>query len=100
MSRHNTSTIADGVIATFAYGYDGPLQEYFLQLSRIKIKIGKLTFDIIANEEIVGTLSNKYGSGVNLLEAIEELDINVPEEHRDEAGMDIPINNSPFGIDV
>ncbi|NDD56036.1 hypothetical protein EBZ39_19590 [bacterium] len=70
MSRYN----CDG----YAYGYDQPLCEYFLQ------RTGKTT------KEIVGSLGSKPGTAGNFLEAVKKLGIKIPEEHMQAAMMDLP----------
>lgn len=71
MSRYNSGN--------YAYGYDHPLQEYFLQENK-----GEETV------EIVGCLSRKKGTSRNLLEAIYALEIEIPEEHKTQIELDLP----------
>ena len=63
---------------SFSYGYDNPLQEYFL--------------DDNVGESFVGTLSGVYGSAGNLMEAAMEKEIweVMPEFHRQRIFMDLP----------
>lgn len=65
-------------IGNYAYGYDHPLQEYFLQRSRPRTK------------EIVGCLSEKQGTASNFIEAVNKLGIPIPPEHMERAEMDLP----------
>lgn len=60
----------------FDYGYDHPLQEYFLQGTIKDEDTGEME-----PIEIVGSLSDTYGSAGNLLEALKERNIQVPKEH-------------------
>lgn len=71
MSRYNSGK--------YAYGYDHPLQEYFLQETR-----GENT------RELVGSLSRKKGTSRNLIEAIYALEIEIPEDHRMKIELDMP----------
>ena len=63
---------------SFSYGYDNPLQEYFLDDSE--------------SESFVGTLSEVYGSAGNLMQAAMEKEIweVMPEFHRQRIFMDLP----------
>jgi hypothetical protein len=67
------------ISGNYAYGYDHPLQEYFIQENKGEEMV-----------EIVGCLSNKPGSAGNFLIAVEELGIEVPKEYLDLAVMDLP----------
>ena len=78
MSRHVTNN-ADGV--RFVYGFDRPLCEYFLQKY---LPNGEIT-------EIVGTLGRLPGTNGNLLQAIQDNGVQVPEDHIDLITMDFPI---------
>jgi hypothetical protein len=71
MSRYNSGK--------FAYGYDNPLMEYFLQENK-----GKRTV------EHVGSLSGTQGTAGNLLEAIKKLGVEVPNDHLLKIQMDLP----------
>ena len=66
----------------FAYGYDRPLQEYFLFKDAPEEDSGCIN--------LVGSLSDTYGSAANLLEAIEKHGIEIPEEHRNAMMLDLP----------
>jgi hypothetical protein len=71
--------------ATFAYGYDRPLQEYFLQ----KHTPGDGDYPDV--EDLVGSLSGGgYGSAGELLAAVAEHGIPLPEEHLTLIGLDLP----------
>ena len=63
---------------SFSYGYDNPLQEYFMD-------------DTVA-ESFVGTLSGVYGSAGNLMQAAMEKEIweVMPRVHRQRIFMDLP----------
>ena len=63
---------------SFSYGYDNPLQEYFL--------------DDNVGESFVGTLSGVYGSAGNLMQAAMEKEIweVMPRVHRQRIFMDLP----------
>lgn len=63
----------------FEYGYDRPLQEYFL--------MKRCDEDFI---ELVGSLSDKSGTARNMLEAIESNNVEIPEDHRLKIMMDLP----------
>jgi hypothetical protein len=65
----------------FVYGYDRPLQYYFLD------KLTKSGF-----KSLVGMLSDVYGSAHNLLEMCDRLKIALPEIHRDELMLDLPLS--------
>lgn len=67
------------ISGNYAYGYDNPLQEYFIQEN-----VGE---DMV---EIVGCLSDKPGNAGNFLSAVEELGIKVPQEYLDRVVMDLP----------
>ena len=63
---------------SFSYGYDNPLQEYFM--------------DDTVGESFVGTMSEVHGSAGNLMEAAMEKGIweVMPEFHRQRIFMDLP----------
>ena len=63
---------------SFSYGYDNPLQEYFM--------------DDTVGESFVGTLSEVYGSAGNLADAAVEKGIweGMPEFHKQRIAMDLP----------
>ena len=70
---------------TYAYGYDRPLREYFLQRHTLR-KNGypKVT-------DLVGSCSGKgYGTNWELLEAITKLKLVVPEAHLLAIQSDLP----------
>lgn len=68
----------------FEYGYDKPLQEYFIQ------KVIPTDDRFPECVELVGSLSNTYGSAVNLLEAIQNNGIHIPDAHRLSIELDLP----------
>ena len=76
----------------YVYGYDRPLQEYFLQAVGVSMYYGR-SETVISDTpvELVGSLSNVYGSGVNLLDTAKRLDLKLPEAHAGQAMMDVPI---------
>jgi len=63
---------------SFSYGYDNPLQEYFM--------------DDTVGESFVGTLSEVYGSAGNLMEAAANKGVweLMPESHKQRIAMDLP----------
>lgn len=67
----------------FAYGYDNPLREYFLQ--KTIFEDGEM--EIV---ELVGSISDKYGSAANLLDALNKNNVDIPEDHRTKIMMDLP----------
>lgn len=73
----------------YVYGYDRPLMYYFL--SRVKPRL----------QHIVGILSGTirkeevYGSASNLLEYLHKLKIEIPQRHRDELLLDLPLSEPP-----
>lgn len=77
MSRFSTTNTKG---EKFVYGFDRPLQEYFLQ------KQGEDDW-----VELVGTLSTIPGTNGNLLEVADRLEVIIPEEHRDRIAFDFPI---------
>lgn len=71
--------------ATFAYGYDRPLREYFLQ----RHTPGEDGYPDV--EDLVGSSTgNGYGSAGELLAAVAEHGIPLPEEHLTLIGLDLP----------
>lgn len=70
------------VSGEFEYGYDFPLQEYFLQRS--------IDSDEFEFEELVGSLSDTHGNASNMLAAIEAHGVIIPEDHREKIMMDLP----------
>ena len=62
----------------FSYGYDNPLQEYFM--------------DDTVGKTFVGTLSEVYGSAGNLMEAAAKKGVweLMPESHKQRIAMDLP----------
>ncbi|NDB03896.1 MAG: hypothetical protein EBY38_09585 [Flavobacteriaceae bacterium] len=77
MSRFSTTNTKG---EKFVYGYDRPLQEYFLQKQE--------DFDFV---ELVGTLSSVRGTNGNLLEVAEQHGVIIPDDHRDKIVFDFPI---------
>jgi hypothetical protein len=69
----------------YEYGYDNPLQEYFLQ------KVTHDEYDFPEIVELVGNLSDTYGSAVNLLTALKNHNVQIPEEHELKLIGDLPI---------
>lgn len=72
MSRYRT-TDANG--KSYSYGFDKPLGEYFLQTD---------------DAELVGCLSSKNGTGANVLQMVEELGLNIPDDHKNAMALDLP----------
>jgi hypothetical protein len=72
-------------LVTYAYGYDRPLQEYFLQKhTPRKNGYPKVT-------DLVGSCSGKgYGTNYELLEAVTKLKLVVPEDHLLAIQSDLP----------
>ena len=71
--------------ATFAYGYDHPLREYFLQ--RQRNRPGK--YPVI--RDLVGSLTGGgYGTASELLAAVAQHGVPIPDEHREAAENDRP----------
>jgi hypothetical protein len=70
----------------FVYGYDRPLQYYFLD---------KETKDPMQPRALVGLLSEVYGSASNLYEMCKRVGINLPEIHREDLAMDLPLRELP-----
>lgn len=66
----------------FVYGYDRPLQYYFLD---------KETKDPMQPKALVGLLSNVYGSANNLYEMCKRVGIDLPAIHREDLAMDLPL---------
>lgn len=66
----------------YVYGYDNPLQYYFLD---------RMVEDEFP-EALVGMLSPVYGSAHNLLDACSDNGIELPPQHRDELLMDLPLS--------
>jgi hypothetical protein len=73
-------------VGDYEYGYDRPLQEYFL-IQNIP-EIDDFENDCI---ELVGSLGDIYGSAMNLLQEIDRLKIPIPAEHREKLILDLPI---------
>ena len=81
MSRYHVQ-VGD---ATFAYGYDRPLQEYFLQ----KHTPGEGDYPDV--EDLVGSLSGGgYGTAGELLAAVAKHGVPLPEAHLTLIGLDLP----------
>lgn len=59
----------------YAYGYDRPLAEYFLQKGEV---------------EIVGNLGTKPGTNGHMLEALRAENVEIPADHYDAISMDLP----------
>lgn len=83
---------------TYSYGYDRPLQEYFLNIDEIRITTAppptgyELQTVILDNcIPLVGTLSDVHGSGANLLDMCQKIGLKLPEAHAGQAAMDVPI---------
>lgn len=77
MSRHRAT---NGKNEKFVYGFDVPLQEYFLQVARNGYW-----------HELVGCLSPVPGNSDNLLAALESHGVDVPDEHLTKIFLDQPI---------
>ena len=70
---------------TFAYGYDRPLQEYFLQ--RHTPSEG----DYPQVDDLVGSLTGGgYGTAGELLEAVEKYGVPLPTDHLLAVSLDLP----------
>lgn len=72
----------------YAYGYDRPLQYYFLD------KIDESGDGFPEYTSIVGLLSDPpiYGSARNLFDKLNELNIVIPDQHKVELHMDLPLS--------
>lgn len=81
MSRYHV-TVGD---VTYAYGYDRPLHEYFLQ----KHTPGDGDYPDV--QDLVGSMTGGgYGTAGELLAAVAEHGIPLPEEHLTLIGLDLP----------
>ena len=81
MSRYHVK-VGD---ATFAYGFDRPLQEYFLQ----KHTPGDGDYPDV--EDLVGSMTGKgYGTAGELLEAVAKHGLPLPEAHMTLISLDLP----------
>lgn len=65
---------------TYVYGFDRPLQEYFLTIATPRGN----------HFSLVGSLGSIYGSGINLLEVLKKRKVVVPQEHVRAMEMDLP----------
>jgi len=81
----------------FSYGFDRPLREYFMQTWREPAKLNKhdLPEGIEPDDDpywegLVGSLSDTYGGHIELLTAINEHGVNIPQEHRSAIEGDLP----------
>ena len=81
MSQHYADGQFEGKIVIFTYGYDAPLQEYFLSAE---------TKD--DRWELVGTLGQAYGNHYNLYSAMVEHGIwgKIPANHQVAIMGDLP----------
>lgn len=68
----------------FEYGYDRPLQEYFIQ------KVVPSDDDYPECIELVGSLSSTHGTAANLLDAIEKNGVIIPDNHKEAILFDLP----------
>lgn len=80
MSRFNAKN-AEGV--SFSYGFDRPLQEYFLQKH-----IDDESIDLVG----FGSFPHIAGTNGNFLKAIEENGVNISERHLFEVACDVPFD--------
>ena len=81
---------------TFVYGYDKPLQEYFLQLQTIANgRRGEYPIRLSEDTvELVGTMSELLGNKGNFMEVCERVGIwdRIPDGHKDLVVLDLPID--------
>ena len=81
MSRYHVK-VGD---ATFAYGYDRPLQEYFLQ----KHTPGEGDYPDV--EDLVGSMTGGgYGTAGELLNAVQRFNVPLPPDHMIAVFLDEP----------
>jgi len=81
MSRYHVK-VGD---ATFAYGYDRPLQEYFLQ----KHTPGEGDYPDV--EDLVGSMTGGgYGTAGELLNAVQRFNVPLPPDHYIAVFLDEP----------
>ena len=66
----------------FAYGFDNPLQEYFLQ------KLDGETVDLVGS----GSFPPVAGTNGKFLQAVEDFGIILPEDHLQEVVFDLPFS--------
>lgn len=78
MSQYVVKVPAKGRV--YRYGFDRPLQEYFLSVTTRRGN----------SFSLVGSMSETYGSGVNLAEAVKQFKLDVPKEHVAAMQMDMP----------
>ena len=86
MSRYTIEVVKQKVVTIFAYGYDNPLQEYFLDQ-----KVG----DSDSFEPIVGfgdPAEFPYGSNSAMLQGIDKYKLSklIPADHMAKIGGDLP----------
>lgn len=81
MSRYNVQV---GKV-TYAYGYDRPLQEYFLQ----RHTPGKGDYPVV--KDLVGSYTGKgYGTAGELLAAVAKYRVPLPDDHLLAVSLDLP----------
>jgi hypothetical protein len=86
MSRFNAT---DKKGRRYCYGYDRPLQYFFLSRETPKLKhIVGLLSGTVRKQEV-------YGSASNLLEYINRLKIEIPLRHREELLLNLPLSPLP-----
>lgn len=83
MSRHQVIAVYRGKEYVFTYGYDNPLQQYWLA----RLQVGKhedTTRDLVGPFSWEGDKGCLYGSASNLLKMMERMKIwdKIPEAHR------------------
>jgi hypothetical protein len=67
------------------YGYDRILRYYFVDLLIDDPETG------MEWESLVGEMSQTYGSAHNCLECLDNLGVTIPQQHRDELILDLPL---------
>ena len=66
----------------FSYGFDRPLQEFFLQHDELEL-------DLVG----FGSFPHVAGTNGNFLNAVEKHGIILPEKHRMEVAFDLPFSD-------
>ena len=87
----------------YSYGYDRQIPEYFLNINEIRITTapppdGYELQTVILDDciPLVGTGGKVYGSGANLIDMCEKIGFPLPDKHKEQAAMDLPIEGDGF----
>ena len=94
MSQYKIAAVHEGKEYVFTYGYDNPLQQYFLDMLEVGeggLKKNEDHTISLVGMYVVGEEGTLYGSASNLRRTMDKFGLwdKIPKQHRDAISMDL-----------